>query len=424
VDAAPADEPSPADAPSGAEATGFLHHNLKVASAVSFLQDTASEMIYPVLPFLVTSLLGANAAALGFIEGLADATASITKVVSGRLSDSTSRRPLVAAGYGISSLGKVILAASTVWPMVAAARFTDRLGKGMRGPPRDAIIADDATVANRGRSFGFHRAADTAGAVCGPLIGLAIYEALGQELRPLLWIAVVPAVLSAGLVFLIRERPHARGPAEARPGFATLPPRFWRLMGFIALFSLVNFPDALLLLRAKDLGYGFAGVTFLYVLYNLSYAALSYPAGHYSDRLGRRRVFALGLGVFAVAYLGFGLTTTTAWLWLIMPVYGAYTALTDGVSRAWVADLVPAADRGTALGVHAAISGVGLLVAGVWAGLAWNGTGHGPFIVSGVIVAALALGLALGGRALDPRPPSPSDRAPPDSATLDSQEPR
>jgi MFS family permease len=318
----------------------------------------------------------------------------------------------------------VILAASTVWPMVAAARFTDRLGKGMRGPPRDAIIADDATVANRGRSFGFHRAADTAGAVAGPLIGLAIYEALGQELRPLLWIAVVPAVLSTGLVFLIRERPHARGPAEARPGFATLPPRFWRLMGFIALFSLVNFPDALLLLRAKDLGYGFAGVTFLYVLYNLSYAALSYPAGHYSDRLGRRRVFALGLGVFAFAYLGFGLTTTTAWLWLIMPVYGAYTALTDGVSRAWVADLVPAADRGTALGVHAAISGVGLLVAGVWAGLAWNGTGHGPFIVSGVIVAALALGLALGGRALDPRPPSPSDGTPSDSTTLDSQEPR
>lgn len=180
-------------------------------------------------------------------------------------------------------------------------------------------------------------------------------------------------------------------------------------MGFIGLFSLVNFPDALLLLRAKDLGYGFAGVTFIYVLYNVSYAALSYPAGHLSDRLGRRRVFAVGMGVFAVAYLGFGLTTTAGWLWLIMPVYGAYTALTDGVSHAWVADLVPAADRGTALGVHAAITGVGLLVAGVWAGLAWNGTGHGPFIVSGVVVAVLAVGLALAGRAVDPVPAEPAD---------------
>jgi MFS family permease len=362
-------------------------------SAVSFLQDTASEMLYPVLPFLITGILGANAAVLGIIEGVADGTAAASKALSGRLADRRTRRPLVAAGYGVSSLGKVLLAAATVWPVAAAARFTDRVGKGLRGPPRDAIIADGTTPADLGRSFGFHRAADTAGAVCGPLLGLAAYQLLDHDIRPLLWIAVVPAVLSAGLVFAIHERPRAARSARADGGFRALPPRFWRLMALVGLFSLVNFPDAMLLLRAKDLGLGLTGVVLVYVLYNLSYAALSYPAGFVSDRLGPRRVFATGLAVFSVAYLGLGLTDTTAWVWVLLPVYGAYTALTDGVSRAWVAELVPADHRGAALGAHAAISGGGLLLAGTWAGLAWNGTGRGPFLLSGAVAAALAVSL-------------------------------
>jgi len=394
--------PPPTDPEVAVPPVSFLHHNLKVASAVSFLQDTASEMLYPVLPFLITGILGANAAVLGAIEGLADGTAAASKVLSGRLADRRTRRPLVAAGYGISALGKLLLAAAAVWPVAAAARFTDRVGKGLRGPPRDAIIADDTTPADRGRSFGFHRAADTAGAVCGPLLGLALYEALGQQIRPLLWIAVIPAVLSVGLVFLIRERPHRPAGATVALGFRGLPPRFWRLMGFIALFSLVNFPDALLLLRAKDLGFDFAGVVLVYVLYNLSYAALSYPAGRISDRLGRRRVFAIGLLVFAVSYLAMGLTASTTWLWIILPVYGVYTALTDGVSRAWVVDLVRPEQRGSALGAHAAISGVGLLIAGTWAGLAWNHTGRVPFIISGCAVVTLGVLLLADGRSLDP----------------------
>ena len=224
----------------------------------------------------------------------------------------------------------------------------------------------------------------------GPLIGLALYEAVGQEFRPLLWIAVVPAIASVLFVFAIRERPH---PAlhEARPWIVHgLPRRYWHLMAIMGLFALVNFPDTLLLLRADDLGFGFAGVVALYVLYNLTYAALAYPAGRISDRVDRRRVYAIGMVVFACSYLGFGLTSSRGWLWVIFPVYGAYTALTDGVSRAWVADIVPGEQRGTALGLHAAISGVGLLVAGVWAGLAWGGTGHVPFLVSAVAVFALA----------------------------------
>jgi MFS family permease len=383
-------------APSSADG---LSRNVYVVSLVSFFQDTASELLYPVLPFFVTGVLGAPPAVLGAIEGLADGIASAMKAVSGRLADLRQRRPLVAGGYGISAAGKVMLAAAGAWPMVMLARATDRVGKGLRGPPRDAIIADETTPTNRGRAFGFHRAADTAGAVVGPLIGLALYEAVGGRFRPLLWIAVIPAVISVALVFAIRERPHpglhTRQPWVVRG----LPRRYWRVVTITGLFALVNFPDTLLLLRADSLGFGFSGVVGLYVLYNLSYAALSYPAGVVSDRLDRRLVYAIGMVVFAVSYLAFGLISSPAWLWLIFPVYGAYTALTDGVSRAWIADIVPGAQRGTALGVQSAVSGFGLLVAGTWAGLAWHGTGHVPFVISAVVVFVLA-GVVLASRSL------------------------
>ncbi len=238
----------------------------------------------------------------------------------------------------------------------------------------------------------------------GPLIGLGLYELVGQRFRPLLWIAIIPAVLSVALVFLIRERRHVHPRSQKPWSPRGLPRRYWHVIGVIGVFGLVNFPDTLLLLRADDLGLNFAGVVFVYVLYNISYAVLSYPAGVVSDRLGRRLVFGVGLVVFSAAYLGFGLTTTPAWLWFLLPLYGAYTALTDGVSRAWVADLVPPDERGTALGIQAAVSGVGLLVAGVWAGLAWHGTGHIPFLVSGVVVAVVAITVLIGGRFFDASP--------------------
>ena len=384
--------------------TEGLSRNIKVVSLVSFLQDTASEILYPILPFFVTGILGAPPAVLGMIEGLADGTASAVKAVSGRMADVRRRRPLVAIGYSVSALGKVLLALAGIWPVVLAARITDRVGKGLRGPPRDAIIADDTTPRNRGRGFGFHRAADTAGAVVGPLVGLGLYHVLDGQFRPLLWIAVIPAVLSVGCVFLIRERPHRIAfQGQTRPTSA-MPRRFWKLMALIGVFALVNFPDTMLLLRAKDLGFDFGGVVALYVLYNLSYAALSYPAGAVSDRGTRRIVFSGGLAAFALTYLGFGMAESPGWLWILFPLYGGYTAFTDGISRAWVVDLVPVDRRGTALGVHAAISGFGLLVAGVWSGLAWNGSGRVPFLVSGCVVATLAAILVLW-RGLDPNAP-------------------
>jgi MFS family permease len=379
-----------------------LPRNVVVLSWVSFFQDAASELLYPVLPLFITTVLGAPPSAVGLIEGIGEGTASITKAVSGRLADVRARRPLVGLGYGISSVSKLMMGFATAWPHVLAARFTDRVGKGVRTSPRDALIAAETSPADRGRAFGFHRAADTAGAIVGPLCGLALYELLDHHLRPLFFVAFVPAAVSVALVGFVREHTPA-------PDLAThhddptvpLPRHYWRVVAFLTIFGLVNFSDALLILRAKDLGLGFVAIITVYVLYNTAYAGLSYPAGVASDRLPRRRVFTAGLAVFAVAYLGLGLTTSGAWVWVLLPLYGTYTALTDGIGKAWIADLVPTKRFGSGLGIYQGITGGAAVIASVWAGFAWGDDGRVPLLISGTVVAMLAVVLGVGGRWLE-----------------------
>ena len=382
----------------------WLTRNLKVVSAVSLMQDAASELLYPLMPILLTSVLGAPAAVVGAVEGIAEGVAAGTKVVAGRMSDRFRKKPLVALGYGLAALGKVLVAAAGVWQVVLAGRAVDRLGKGIRGAPRDALLVQDIAVESRGRAFGFHRAADTAGAVIGPLIALVGYELLDHRIRPLLWIAVVPAVLSVLLVFLLREPPRSgsrlegarTSPTEAAtPSFT---PEFWRVVGVLGLFSLVNFPDALLLLRLHEIGFGVAEVILAYVGYNLVYTLLSFPAGVVADRLSPRTVVAIGLLVFATAYFGLGLTENHLAAWLLMGGYGAYTGLTDGVGKAWISRLLPAGSQGTGQGVFQGVLGAGVLVAGVWAGLAWNGDGHVPLMLAGVVAAVIGLTLLVAPR--------------------------
>jgi len=351
-------------------------------------------------------VLGAPVAVVGLVEGAGEAVASVMKIVSGRLADMRERRPLIAFGYGVSSLAKPLIGLAQVWPFVLVARVVDRTGKGIRTSPRDALIADETPAHLRGRAFGFHRAADTAGAVCGPLIGLGVYELLGghaSDMRPLFFVAAIPAVISVALVGFVHE---AKSPKRARsPGRAAArgeyPRHFWRVLVFIGLFSAVNFSDALLILRAKALGLGFVAVVGAYVLYNLTYAGLSYPAGRLSDRVPRRIIFAVGLAVFATAYLGLGVVTTSVWVWPLLAVYGAFTALTDGVGKAWITDLLPADRHGSGLGLYQGVIGGGSLVAGVWAGLAWHGNGRIPLVISGAVVAALAVVLLAFGARLE-----------------------
>jgi MFS family permease len=374
----------------------WLTRNVRVLSAVSFLQDTASELLYPLLPIYLTTVLGAPAAVVGAVEGAAEGAASLTKLAAGPLGDRFARRPLIATGYGMAALGKVMVAAATAWPGVLAGRVVDRLGKGIRGAPRDALLVADVDEAARGRVFGFHRAMDTCGAVVGPLLGLAGYELLDHQIAPLLWVAVVPAVLSVALVFLVRERRRVLPSGPRRLVFSRvgeLPRRYWRVTALLVAFGVVNFPDALLLLRLNEIGFSVVEVILAYVGYNAVYAVSSYPAGLLADRIPRPAVFGIGLVFFAVGYTGLGLTDDTVTAWLLIGVYGLFTGCTDGVGKAWISSLVGSDLQASAQGVFQGASGFAVLAAGLWAGFLWGADGRLPLLVSGIAGGVFAIAL-------------------------------
>ena len=375
----------------------WLTRNVRVLSAVSFLQDAASELLYPLLPIYLTSVLGAPAAVVGAVEGAAEGAASLTKLAAGPLGDRFARRPLIATGYGMAALGKVMVAAATAWAGVLAGRVVDRLGKGIRGAPRDALLVVDIDEAARGRVFGFHRTMDTLGAVVGPLLGLAGYELLDHQIRPLLWVAVVPAVLSVALVFFVRETRRVLPRAERRAVFARvgdLPRRYWRVTAALVVFGLVNFPDALLLLRLNEIGFSVVEVILAYVTYNAVYAVASYPAGLLADRIPRPAVFGVGLAFFAIGYAGLGLTTDAVAAWLLIGVYGVYTGCTDGVGKAWISSLVGSELQASAQGVFQGASGFAVLAAGLWAGFLWGADGRIPLLISGIVGGRVRAGVA------------------------------
>ena len=373
----------------------WLTRNVRVLSAVSFLQDTASELLYPLLPIYLTAVLGAPPAVVGAIEGAAEGAASLTKLASGPLGDRFARRPLIASGYGLAALGKVMVAAFGAWQGVLAGRVVDRLGKGLRGAPRDALLVADVDDAARGRVFGFHRAMDTAGAVVGPLLGLVGYELLDHQIAPLLWVAVVPAVLSVALVFLVRE--PRRVVTAVRVGIFSrvrdLPGGYWRVAALLVAFGVVNFPDALLLLRLNEIGFSVVEVILAYVCYNAVYALSSYPAGLLADRIPRAAVFGIGLVFFAIGYGGLGLTDDKLTSWLLIGVYGLFTGLTDGVGKAWISSLAGKDVQASAQGVFQGASGFAMLIAGVWAGLLWGADGRLPLLISGAVGAVFAVAL-------------------------------
>ncbi|MCE5292160.1 MAG: MFS transporter [Nocardiaceae bacterium] len=380
----------------------WLTRNVAVLSGVSFLQDAASEMLYPVLPIFLTVTLGAPVAVVGIVEGAAEGSAAVTKILAGRLGDRFARRPLIGLGYGLAAFGKLVLALASTWPVVLAARAVDRLGKGIRGAPRDALLMVDADPAARGRIFGLHRTADTLGAVVGPTIGLLLYVLLDHQIRPLLMIAVVPAVLSVLLVLAVKERPRRTEKTQLRrvqsaAPTGRMPAKLRILIATLTLFSLINFPDALLLLRARDIGLSTGAVVGAYICYNVVYAALSYPAGALSDRVPRHLVFAAGLVFFAVGYLGLAYTEKPEWVFLPLALYGGFAAATDGVGKAWISSLAPAERQSSAQGFYQGLTGGAIFLAGLWAGLAWHGDGRIPLLISGATALVLAAGLAVGG---------------------------
>jgi MFS family permease len=381
----------------------WFTRNVRVLSLVSLLQDAASELLYPLLPIYLTTVLSAPPSVVGAVEGAAEGAASLTKVVSGPLGDRFARRPLIATGYGMAALGKLIVAAAGAWPAVLVGRVVDRLGKGLRGAPRDALLVDGIEPAERGRVFGFHRTMDTLGAVIGPLLGLAGYELFHHQIGPVLYLAVIPAVLSVLLIAWVRERPRDM-PLAARSsmlaGTRRLPRRYWGVVLFLVVFSVANFPDALLLLRLKQIGFSVVGVILAYVGYNAVYALASFPAGVLADRFGPPVVYGIGLVFFAVGYLGLGITTNTATAWGLTIVYGLFTACYDGVGKAWISTLVGEKLQSKAQGVFQGLSGFAILAAGLWAGFLWGTDGRLPLLISGLVGAMFAVVLitAVAGR--------------------------
>lgn len=387
---------------------GWLTRNLVVLTLVSLTQDAASELLYPLLPLLLTGVMAAPPVVLGVIEGLAEATAGITRYVAGRWSDRRGRKPFVAAGYSLAAVGKVLVAAAAGWPMVLMGRVVDRFGKGVRSAPRDALIAASVPPEALGRAFGFHRAGDSLGAVIGPLLGLLALAAMDDNVQAALWWAVVPATLSALLVVLVSEkRPRkatGRQPS-AHPDVhrSPLPRAFWRVALALVGIALVNFPDALLLLRVMDLGYSTTTVVLAYVVFNLVYTLGAYPAGALADRWPPALVYALGLLAFGIGYLGLGLVSPGPLVFVLIAVYGLFPAFTDGVGKAWISSLVTEEHRGRAQGTFQALSSGAILTAGLWAGLLWtagSGAGTVPLVISGVLALVASAGLALGRTAL------------------------
>ena len=372
-----------------------LSRTVVALGVVSFLTDASSEMIYPLLPVFLTSTLGASPSMLGAIEGAAETTASLLKLASGWWSDRIRRRkPLVVFGYALASATRPLVAIAQSATQVMAIRLADRVGKGIRGAPRDALIADSVDPADRGRAFGFHRAADHAGAVVGPLVAFALLQAAGLEMRTVFWLAAVPAAAAVVAVVLFVREPRAAAATAvpAKPDFtAPLPRPFRQYLVILLVFTLGNSTDAFLLLRAQQLGVSIALLPILWALLHVVKSAVSTGGGVLSDRIGRVPTLVAGWIVFALVYLGFALAAAQWQAWALFLVYGVFFALTEGPERALVADLVPQNRRGTAFGWFNLVVGLGALPASLIFGVLW--TAYGP-TVPFIVGASLAVGSA------------------------------
>jgi MFS family permease len=368
--------------------------------AVSMLMDISSEMIHALLPVFMVSVLGASALMVGLVEGIGEATASIVKLFSGALSDRLGKRKfLVAIGYGLGALSKPLFALAPSIGWVLAARFSDRVGKGIRGAPRDALIADVTPAALRGAAFGVRQALDTVGALAGPLLAMGLLVLFAGEMRAVFWCALIPGVAAVALLVIFVREPAKAAPAmeiAPRPRFrwhdlAGLGRAFWAVALLGAVFTLARFSEAFLVLRAEGVGLALAWVPFVLVIMNGVFAVTAYPAGAISDRIDRRLVLAVGLAVLIAADVVLALATNVFAAFAGIALWGLHLGLTQGLLSALVADTAPPDRRATAYGWFNLASGVMLLFASLIAGALWQWAGPAATFWAGAIFAAAAL---------------------------------
>jgi len=376
--------------------------NVIITGITSFLTDMATEMVYPLIP-LYLSALGAPPAILGVIEGFAESTASTLKVFSGRLSDKLRRRkPLAIIGYSGSMFGRLILYISNAWGLVFAGRMVDRIGKGVRVAPRDALIADCTPKGRRGTAFGLHRAMDSLGAAAGVVAAILLVGAAGKgmaraDYQRIFLFSLIPAALGVAALFLIRE-PKCEHAVRAplRLSLRGLPRKLQLFLLVVTAFALGNSSNQFLVLRAKGLGMSVVAVLAAYLLYNIVYGLLSYPFGRMSDKVGRKRMLVAGYVFYGLVYIGFAVARGPEAVWILFGLYGVFSALNEGLEKALVADIAPPEHRATFIGLHSTLTGIGLLPASLLAGGLWSLFGaSAPFWFGGALGLLAAIGLAI-----------------------------
>lgn len=376
-----------------------IPRNVLVLGIVSLFNDIASEMTYPILPIFLTGVLGAPVAIVGLIEGVAEATASLMKFVFGYISDRLQKRKIfVEIGYTCTSISKLLIAIASAWYYVLVGRFLDRFGQGVRTAARDSILLENVTGQNRGFIFGVHRALDSMGAIIGPLLAIVLLYLLKNNLRLIFLIAIIPTLIGVLLLWLFvseAKKESNIGKLKINLRWSALNPRFKLFLLASAIFSLGNSADAFLLLRAKELGLTIILVTFSYVLYNLFQTILATPSGKLADRFGPKKIYSIGLIIFAFVYFSFGFIKNPLWIWFLFPIYGFYIAMTDGVSKAYVSEFTTQENSGTYFGFYQTIIAMCAFLASLIGGILWTKVGSFATFYYGALMAAAAFLLLL-----------------------------
>ncbi|MDA8414265.1 MAG: MFS transporter [Desulfobacteraceae bacterium] len=368
--------------------------NVFFTGLVSFFMDLSSEMIYPLVPLFLANVLGVNKSMIGLIEGIAESTASLLKVFSGWLSDRIGQRKnLMLAGYALSTLSRPIIALAGTWQQVLAYRFVDRLGKGIRTAPRDAIIAESAETTHLARAFSFHRSMDTMGAVAGPAIALILLQLYNNTYKMVFWLSMIPGAIAVLIIVMfIKEKKRSAAATAERPKL-TLKHFDWKVKFFIViatLFALGNSSDAFLILRAEQVGIPTVMIPAVYLVFNLIYSLSSIPLGIVADKYGKKRLILLGFVLFAGLYYGFAAAKNTTTIWVLFSLYGVFMGLTEGIQKAFLATIIPPDFKATAYGVYATAVGLATLPASLIAGLLWDRVSPAATFYFGAATATLS----------------------------------
>lgn len=368
-----------------------------ILGLVSLFTDIASEMLYPVTPIFLTAVLGSSMAVVGVIEGIAEVTAGFLKGYFGNLSDKVGKRSIfIVLGYGISALAKPLPGIIQSVPTVLFSRVSDRVGKGIRTAPRDALLGSYSS-GNSGAVFGFHRAMDTLGAAIGPIAALILLQFFPNNFQLIFLVAFIPSVFAVFFTLLVKDKPipsKQRIKQNYSVFWKSAPKNYKKLLFLFTVFSFVNSSDVFLILKSRDISSSNSLAIFGYIFYNLIYAASSYPIGKLSDSMGKKNIFSFGLFIFSIVYFGFAFVTDIKFIWILFILYGIYAAATEGVSKAWVSDLIPDEQRGSAIGLLTMLSSFAIMMGSFATGVLWDKFGSMiPFLLSAIV--SLIIGMML-----------------------------